>query len=393
MNLVRKFYDTEVAEAGSGVVDIAAAMAKSGYNSDNRPEQQVEDKGNNEQEVETKEEVQTATVGTETEVETVVQEAETPREVETVTGQAQTQQQSWQEVLKQQQPETVLKELLGVDDSKIGFINRIKDLDPKMVAFLDTWESKGDVVAYLREMTTDYSKMSSEEVMRSQLRVEYPEASEKAIEALFKRKVVESYNLDADKYSDEEVEEGRLLLDAEADKYRKVLIAKQKDYVLPSPPEKQTAVPDNTENETLAKYEEYKAEVSSNPYIKDIFTNKQLSIGQGEERFNFSVEPSKITDVLFDNEKWLATMFDNGLDAKGNKTLVPKTQHQALVAAVAVYGMDFMNEYAKHFKTIGGKSVIDPIENAKPIGQTVPTSPATKPATAAEAMAKFGSLR
>ncbi len=402
MNLLRKFYNTEVADGGGNdVVDVAALMAKSGYNSDNRPErtnEQVEDKGKNEQANETKVEPQAATASVETKVESAVQEAETPKEVAKVEAQPQVVEQpqttiSWQEVLKQQQPDTVLKELLGVDDSKLSFIKEVGELPAEMLRLIETWKNKGDVTSYVREWTTDYSKMSSEDVMRNQLRNDYPEASDRAIEALFKKKVVETYNLDSEKYSEEEVDEGRLLLDAEADRYRKVLIAKQKDYVLPTPPEAKQPEPDNSDAENLAKFETYKAEVSNNQYIKDIFTNKQLAIGEGEERFNFPIDPNKITDVLFDSDKWAATMFDKGIDAKGNQVLIPRTQHQALVAAVATYGMDFLNEYAKHFKAIGGKSVIDPLDNAKPVGQVQATTSDEKPANAAAAMAKYGHIR
>lgn len=403
MNFLKKFYDTAEAEVGGGEVNIAELMAKSGYNSDNRPapQVQVEDKGNNEQTKKTEVEAQTAKVGEETKVENVVQEAEKPKEVvEQVQEQPKVEEKpqatiTWQEVLKQQQPDTVLKELLGVDDSKIGLLNTVKDLPPQLVGLIDTWKANGDLSTYLKEMVTDYSKMSSEDVMRSQLRLEYPKASDAAINAIFKKEVIDAYQLNPDKYSEEEVAEGQLLLDAKADKYRETLQQRQQQFLIPKAPEPAAVVEqDNTEQQQqAAKFESYKAEVSNNPYIKDIFANKKLSIGTGAEQFNFPVEPSKLTDVLFDSDKWAATMFDKGLDEKGNVTYIPKTQHQALVAAVATYGMDFMNEYAKHFKALGGKAVIDPIDNAKPVESQNAVKSQTQPATAAEAMAKHGQLR
>ena len=73
--------------------------------------------------------------------------------------------------------------------------------------------------------------------------------------------------------------------------------------------------------------------------------------------------------------------------------MTPKVEHQLLTAVVAKYGMKFLNEYAKHFKTIGGKSVIDPLENAKPGDNAKSSSSPLPPATAAEAMARFGHIR
>lgn len=404
MNFLRKFYNTEATDTGGAVAveqpSIAELMAKSGYNSEDRPEQNpVENTGNNEQEVETKVESQAATVGGETKVETVVQEAEKPTETvqveqsKAVAEEVKPTTVSWQEVLKQQQPDTVLKELLGVDDSKLGFIKELKELPPEMAKFLDTWKNKGDISAYLKEWTTDYSKMSAEDVMRNQLKADYPEASEKAIDALFKRKVIDSYNLDTEKYSDEEVEEGRLLLDAEADRYRKVLIEKQKAYVLPTPSEAKPIEQDNSEAEAATRYEAYKSSVINDPYTKSLFSNKQITIGEGTEAFNYPVEPTEVADILFNNEKWLAAINNVTVDAKGDKVYTPDVEKQMLLGAVAKYGKAFLNEYAKHFKALGGKSVIDPLENAKPITPLAATESQTKPASAAEAMAKSGVIR
>jgi len=399
MTLFRKFYDSEVAEqATGGVTSAAEAMAKVGYKSGgefgdtNRPPIQIKEEPKQEA---TKEEAATATASAETKVEKV-EETPKPTEVEKAAVQetVATEPQktiSWQEVLKQQQPDTVLKEL-GFDDGKLGFIKELKELDPKMVAFLNTWKSGGNVEAYLKELTTDYSKMSAEDVMRNQLRQEYPKASDKQIEILFKREVVDAYSLDPEKYSEQEVEEGRLLLEAKADRYREAFTTKQQDYLLPKPPQAEAAVVDNSANEASQQFESYKAEVSNNPYTKDLFQNKVLSIGEGDDKFNFPVDPTALTDILFDSEKWAQTMFDVGLDGKGNKILTPKIQHQMLVGAVAKYGMSFLNEYAKHFKAIGGKAVIDPLENAKPQEQSSSSKSEIKPDNPAAALAKFGRL-
>ena len=399
MTLLRKFYDSEVAEqATGGVTSAAEAMAKVGYKSGgefgdtNRPPIQIKEEPKQEA---TKEEAATATASAETKVEKV-EETPKPTEVEKAAVQetVATEPQktiSWQEVLKQQQPDTVLKEL-GFDDGKLGFIKELKELDPKMVAFLNTWKSGGNVEAYLKELTTDYSKMSAEDVMRNQLRQEYPKASDKQIEILFKREVVDAYSLDPEKYSEQEVEEGRLLLEAKADRYREAFTTKQQDYLLPKPPQAEAAVVDNSANEASQQFESYKAEVSNNPYTKDLFQNKVLSVGEGDDKFNFPVDPTALTDILFDSEKWAQTMFDVGLDDKGNKILTPKIQHQMLVGAVAKYGMSFLNEYAKHFKAIGGKAVIDPLENAKPQEQSSSSKSEIKPDNPAAALAKFGRL-
>lgn len=377
-------------------VNIAALMATQGYNSDNRPEVKppVEDKQDNEQKVETKVEVPAAIASAETKVETVVQETKPPSEVVETKQIVEEKPQTipaWQEVLKQQQPDTVLKEL-GFDDKKIGLVNRLKELPPQIVGLIDTWQSNGDLGAYLKEMSTDYSKMSSEDVMRNQLRLDYPKASEKQIEALFKREIIEAYSLDPDKYSEDEVEEGRLLLDAKADKFKDQLVQRQQQFLIPKAAEAVSNEPDNSEQEEAAKIEERKTYVSNDPFVKNMFATRQFTIGEGTEAFNYPIDTDAVGGVLYDGEKWREAINNVSVNGKGEKIYTPKPEHQALVSMVAKYGKDFLNAYANHFKAIGGKTVIDPLENAKPNTTNQASASVIPPKTAAEAMARGGRL-
>ncbi len=401
MVIVRKFYDIGTAEAtGEAAIaeqqeqpSIAALMAKQGYrdSEDRLVEKPVENKKDNEQKVETKVEVPAAIASAETKVETVVQETKQPEVVETKVEEKQPTTISWQEVLKQQQPDTVLKELLGVDDKKLGFLKGLKDVPPQVVNIIDTWKSNGDLNAILKEMATDYSKMSSEDVMRHQLRLEYPKASEKAIEALFKKEVIDAYQLNPDKYSDDEVEEGQLLLDAKAEKFRDSLVQRQQEFLIPKAPEA-VIQPDNSEQEEAAKFEERKAYVSNDPFVKNMFATKQFTVGEGTEAFNFPIDKEAVEGILFNGEKWAEAINDVKVDSKGQKTFTPKAQHQALVSMVAQYGTTFLDAYAQHFKTIGAKKVIDPLENAKPVVETNAATSEIAPTSAAAAMARTGRL-
>ena len=86
----------------------------------------------------------------------------------------------------------------------------------------------------------------------------------------------------------------------------------------------------------------------------------------------------------------METMSDVTINTDGSKTFNPKAEHQMLVAAVAKYGKQFLNEYAKHYKSLGGKSAIAPIDNAKEVDTTVTSTPEAAPKNAAEAMARGG---
>lgn len=382
---IRKFFDTAAVDTGGGV-NVANLMATHGKmnaeevpvvtlgNSDTEQKQtQTEGSGTpvattNDQQtnVEAKPETQTQTT------EQVVTQAPEKAVTETKAP-------SLQEVLRQHQPDSVLKEL-GFDDSMVGFVKDLKELDPKMVAFLNTWKSGGNVEGYLKELTTDYSKMPAEEVMRHQLRQEYPKASDKALDALFKREVLAKYNLDS--VDEMEAEEGRLLLEATADRYRDDFVKKQQDFLLPKPPEAKAAVVDDTAIRQQQEVEAYKAKITGSEYTKGILATRQISVGEGDEKFNFPVDPQELVDTLIDGEKWAANLY--------NEDGSPKLEHQYLVAAVAKYGTKFLKEYANHFKSLGGKTVVETLDNAKPAGEQTQTTTQYAPKNPAEAMARQG---
>lgn len=388
---VRKFYDADPeggAENPSVTLDIAGLMANYGYLSENRPterENAVDNRSEEPTKAEPTNDAAKANNGG-----NVVEGTDNPNtpKVEVAT-QVQTEPQkaveqapqlSLQEVLKQQQPDIVLKEL-GYGENQIGFLKEFKDLDPKMVAFLDTWKSGGDLTNYLKELTTDYSKMPAEEVMRHQLRQEYPKASEKQLDILFKKEVIDAYGLDPDNNTEEEIEQGRELLNAKADRFRDSLVEKQSNFLLPKAPEKSTEVDNSVE-----QFEAYKQAVNNDPYTQALVTTQQLTIGEGDSKFNFALNPKEVQDVLFDSNKWAESLFEVGQDGQ----MKPKTQHQLLVATVAKYGTAFIDALAKHYISVGSKTAIDPIENPSKV-ETVTTSAAvSKPKNAAEAMARFG---
>ena len=227
--------------------------------------------------------------------------------------------------------------------------------------------------------------MEAEDVMRHQLRVDYPKATERQLEILYKKEIVEKYNLDS--VDEDEVAEGKELLAAKADKYRDSFIANQDKYLMPNPPEKKAeVVPDNTaEQKAKENIEAYVKNLTEDSYTKNIIADKKLTLGEGEEKFSFPVEPQELIDVLSNGEKWAETMFDD----KG----AIKTEHQLLIATVAKYGKSFLDAYALHFKGLGGKVVTDKIDNAKPPENNTSSKADPLPTSAAAAMAKSGVRR
>jgi hypothetical protein len=376
---IRKFYEADQAEGGSQEpVSIAAMMAKEGTmsHSDNVQMPSVgrteEPKAAEPTPVET------------TNVDNVAQgESEPP--IQANVGAYELPQ--WQEVLRQQQPEAILKEL-GFDDSAVGFLKELKDVDPKMVEFFNIWKSdKDNLKYYLEEITTDYEQMSSEDVMRRQLREEYPKATERQLDVLFRKEIVERYNLDS--MDDDLVEEGKLLLDAKAESYREKLIQQQEQLQLPD------YVNSASESEMRAQqeFENYKQNLISNQLTQELMQNKRLTIGEGDEKFSYNLtNPNNIVNNLFDSNAWANKLFDIQKDSQGNEVFVPNVEKQLLVSAILEDHKGFLKEMAKYYKSLGGKATIDSLENASPTGGAAPSKPASEPKTPAEWMARSGRL-
>lgn len=298
---------------------------------------------------------------------------------------------SWQEVLKQQQPQhnQVLKEM-GYSDKLVELVNELKEVDPKVFGFLSTWKSGGDLSKYVSEWTTDYSKMSAEEVMRHQLRQEYPKATPQQLEVLYNREVTKAYSLDSD--DENEVSEGRLLLEAKADRFRETLIQGQQNYLMPKPPEPKPDVQAIEQAERQKDFEAYEQSVTNDDYTRNIISSKQMSIGDGEEKFNYPLNTDEVMKMIVDPDTWAAKFF-TPQNQNGRTVYTPNIQKLWLVNSFANDPEGFLKSYADHFKAIGAKSAIKPIENAKPADSTtIPSAPEKAPQSVAEAMARFGKV-
>jgi len=382
---IKKFYDADPATGGSQEpTSVAALMAKEGTmsHSDNMVVTPV---GRNEE----AKAAEPAPVETTNDGNVTNAEPESPISAK-VEEQVQTQvQPQWQEVLRQQQPEAILKEL-GFNENAVGFLKELKEVDPKMVQFFNMWKSDGDSLKdYLKEMTTDYSQLSSEDVMRRQLREEYPKATEKQLDVLFRKEIVERYNLDS--MDDDLVEEGRLLLDAKAESFRDKLTQKQQEYLLPQYTQDNSA--SESEMRAQQEFENYKQNLTSNQLTQEMLQNKRLTIGEGDEKFSYSItNPNDIVNNLFDSNAWANKLFDIQKDSQGNELFVPNVEKQLLVSAILEDHKGFLKEMAKYYKSLGGKATIDSLENASPNGTSSPSKPASEPKTPAEWMARSGRL-
>lgn len=292
-----------------------------------------------------------------------------------------------QEVLKQHQPKAILKEL--------GFDERLADLhemDPKIWGLLNHWKSKGDIKPYLQALDTDFQKMSPEEVMRYQLRTQYPELDAKQLDTLYKIKVTQRYKLDPQLYSEDEAAEGQVELLADVKPIREALSKQQQEYLMPPAPEPKAAVSeaDLLKQQQQQGLEVYKSQISEANFTKDLQKNKYLTIGEGDEQYKWPVDPEVVLDLLYDNEKWTRSHFTVVNEPDGSVSYVPDVEKQIMVAAFLNDPKGFIRDIGKHFKSLGAKSVNDLLENARPADAGTPATADKTPANPAAAAARQG---
>jgi len=296
---------------------------------------------------------------------------------------------SLQEVLKGHQPESVLKEL-GFDEGTISFAKEYATLPKEVQGFLQHWKSKGDVKEYLTQLTTDYSKMQPEDVMRHQLQSANPDMSPEDLEYLYQAKVINRYKLDPDLYSEDEVKIGRIELLADVRPMRQALAEEQKKFLLPQAPE-QTNEPD-PQVQSQQAIENLVSDIKqSAPFKKIAESGNKLFLGEGDERFGFPVEPDAIVDILYNPNSFADAMLEIKKGANGEDVISPKdVESQMVVGAIMKYGKKFLNEYANHFKALGALSAVAPIDNVIPPKTGTPTPSQSEPTTLAGKMAAQG---
>jgi len=395
MRLFYKFYDTD-APADQGVATnsggIASLMAKSGvlrHLGDDGPVPSI----NTTKKEETQPAPATPAPATDAAPAEKASESSKPPK-ETIKEQPQTvapqPQPTWQEVLKSQQPKDILKEL-GYGDNLVNFLSGRKDLDAKMTGFFDHWErNEGNVEPYLRALTTDFTKMKPEDVMRYQLQVENPELDAKQLDRLYKLKVVDRYKLDPQLFSEEEVSDGQIELMADVKPIRTTLAAKHQELLFNKPEPKAPEV-NNELQEQQQRIAAYKTYISEHPAVKALLTNKILSIGEGEDKFDYPVDPAAILDLLTDDQKWADSMYVKHQLPDGSTKAELDVEGQILLGLLRTH-KGFLSDFAKHYKTLGGSKAIAPIENAKPPASGEPAKSEVVESSPAAAAAKRGRL-
>lgn len=230
---------------------------------------------------------------------------------------------------------------------------------------VEYYEKTGDLTPYLQAKTVDFAKMDDTEIMRRNLREQYPDVSEKAFDRLFKQQVVDKFKLDAEEWGEDDSELGKELLRSEASKLRSKYIDWQKGFVAPEPQANPEAEAQDAEmQEMIAQFEK---SVIENPLTKSIIEAKRLSIKAGDDEFNYELpEPQSMVEMTLDNNKFFQQFASapGQLDySKWYKTVAYSQNPEQFEKALINFG-----------KTLGRSEVTKEIKNPStaPVGD-VPT--------------------
>ncbi len=251
----------------------------------------------------------------------------------------------WRELIKQQ-PESEVWKHFGLDE--------------KMINFLTRWKGGEDLKDYLEAVSVDYSKMSSEEVLRRHLMRDFGGLSAEDFEEVYKMKVIEQYKLDPDVFDEKDVRRGKLLLGVDADRVRQEFIKNQQSLLLSKPLQPDTSAADEAirveQEQRTQQVQDYHNHVQGNTYTKELLSTNLLKIGEGDKAFNLEVsKPDELLGLLYDPAKWAQKLWnDDG---------TPNVRKQLVIAAVANDDTAFFNNLIKHYEMLGAKNVADKIAN------------------------------
>lgn len=170
---------------------------------------------------------------------------------------------------------------------------------------VDFYEKTGELTPYLQAKLVDFTQTTDEEIMRRELRDQYPALSEKAFERLFKQEVVDKFRLDEQEFGLEDAELGRELLKVEAQKKREKLIEWQKQFSAPEPKKDESQI--QREKEVADALLEFERITKENDQTKAILESKRITIKDGETEFAFELaQPESLVEMTLDNNKFFS---------------------------------------------------------------------------------------
>lgn len=259
------------------------------------------------------------------------------------------------------------------DAATYNWKDELKKLDVKEVAKelglsdfaleMNEYMAKGGKATdYITAKGYDWTKVADEDLVKEELRSQYPDAPELQITRLYNKK----YNQREDDM-DEDREDGLLLMRAEARRLREEKITKQNSFKIPDA----AILPQNYEPEYLQWKDQKNSQAGYQKQLNEFYQNHEatkrlneskrvaVNLGEGVPAFNFVINnPDALTKMYVDGGETWAAITSND---KGE----PDVQKQHLIGLIAHNPQKFMQDIFNYGVQMGRRKMVDEGNNAQ----------------------------
>jgi hypothetical protein len=152
----------------------------------------------------------------------------------------------------------------------------------KLIDFID---AGGNRQEYLRIRGTDYANLAPEQLIEMDIKEKYPTIDNKTLQIVLKKELAK-YNLDREDFPEDsdEAQLGKFLLAEDSNGIRAKYITKQESL---KAPERQ---PDTSAQDREVLQKQITDTIRNSEPVKALVTNKYISVGAGDEAFNFPID-------------------------------------------------------------------------------------------------------
>lgn len=261
----------------------------------------------------------------------------------------------WRELVLKQDQKEVFK-VLNIDESQLALSKELA-ADEFVSKLLTYRKENGNLTPFIEAATKDWDKVSDIELLRDELKRQYPTLSNDKFEKLAKAEIDRRFLLGDDSL-DEEVELAAIRLETEGNKIRLARKEEQKKFLDSVKPVDRTAEQQRLVNERLAaeqqEFELWRNSIESNPATVRLMSDKKIVLGEKEKAFNYTVNPDTIKEKTLDTNKFYGQFWD----AENGKNVFNVDKWNR-VAAYAENPSLFEQALINHGISLGTKEVVE----------------------------------
>lgn len=234
--------------------------------------------------------------------------------------------------------------------------------DDYIKGLVSRYEKGEDLSPYLKAKTLNLDGMSAEDVLRLDLKEKYPKATAKDLDRLYKKHIIEKFNLDPDQYDEDEISVGKIEMEKMAESVRNEYRDKLKPFLQPEPvsTEGETQAPKEDlaklEAEMMERFRQFEETMRNHGASKAILEKKTFEVPTVDgEKFNLEVEaPEELLEQAIYSDKFYKNF--EGQDG-------PDLDKFFLVSYFAKDPSKVIQLLVQHGKELGKAQVLQEIEN------------------------------